>query len=127
MIEITIRVVDGVRFYGNIRVLAPDIKRYGVGIHLLNESIVQDAELMRYLKIVGLKKVGYDFSLRSGEYTETTRSFLWYKAFNRFFVVYWWCIRWLYDNARVFKQIHEGTMFSWKYFTPYVWYKGLWK
>ena len=128
MIETTINHVGGVIFYSNIRILEPDGKRYGVPVHYISQRLEErEPEVMVYLKSMGLRKVGYTPNIGGGsfEYAQYPKAYIAYKVLKRLWQVYWGLVRFLYDNARFFKQIPEDQCFSWRYFTPYVWYKNL--
>ena len=126
MIEGTISQVDGVDFYTNIRILEPDEKIGGMGVHrITRDTREHNPEFMRSIRAMGLREVGYDLSYRSFLYAESTKSYITIKMVQFSLRLYWWNIRFLYDNARFFKKIPEGECFSWAYFTPYTWFKGL--
>lgn len=126
MIGATTRFVDGVQFIEGIRILEPDDTIGGIGVHLISWSIIDQApEFMRAVKALGLRKVGEDICRAVDQYAPYPIPFLGIKLVQFALKVYWLSIWLLYDNARVFKQIPEGQCFSWSYFTPYVWYKGL--
>jgi len=128
MIETTIDHVDGVTFYKNIRILEPDDTIGGMGVHLISWRLIdQDPELMRAIKVLGLRKVGEDICVRADRYAQFPLPYLLIKLIQFALKIYWHSIRWLYDNARVFKQIPENQCFSWTYFTPYVWYRKILK
>lgn len=121
MIEITTSEVDGVRFYKGIRILEPDDRIGGFPIHFIPDVAVRDPELMRAIKVLGLKRVGRDLPSLSELYAQFPRAYIGVKLTQFMLSVYWGVIRWLYDNARVFKEIPPYEHFSWQYFTPYVW------
>ena len=126
MITTMIDEVDGVRFYTNIKILEPDYRKFGVGLHWVSDRLIDnEPEVLRYLKAVGLRETEYDISMRAFGYAQYPLHYLHFKVVEFLFKRYWWCIRWLYDNARVFKQIPPNETFSWKYFTLYCWYKRL--
>ena len=126
MIETTISEVDGVRFYKNIKILEPDDTIGGFPVHYIPNRIADcDIEFMRAIKALCLKRVGVVFSMDAGQYAQSPMPFLAIKVAQFAIKTYWASIRWLYDNARFFKQIPVGECFSWRYFTPYAWYKKL--
>ena len=130
MIETTISEVEGVRFYKNIRILGPDDTVGGMGVHIIPDRVmVRDPELMRAIRVLGLKRVGRDMCRAGGSelYAQFPMPYFAIKVVQFALKIYWATIRWLYDNARVFKQIPESECFSWKYFTLYVWYRGITK
>ena len=121
MIETTIRTIEGVQFIENIRILESDDKLHGVPVHRINSRVLENDELMRTIKAKGLREVGYDCERDEALYAQFPVNFFKAIILNTLFAEYWAIVRWLYDNARVFKQIPPGTMFSWRYFTPYCW------
>lgn len=126
MIETTIDQVDGVTFYKNIRILEPDTTIGGMGVHYIPWMLTdRDPEFMRAIGVLGMRRVGESVSWRAGEYAQFPLPYLLIKLVQFALRIYWYSIRWLYDNARVFKQIPENQCFSWAYFTPYVWYKKI--
>ena len=127
-IEVTMREVDGVRFLDRVRILEPDMKRKGVGVHLITHQIENmdfHRELMMSLESLGLRKVDYLQEYRAFAYVQYRLPFIVYKVVGWSWTAYWRTIRFLYDNARMFKQIPPGDCFSWKYFTPYCWYRSI--
>ncbi len=128
MIETTIREVDGVRFYENIKILEPDDTIGGFGVHYIPDRLrLHVPELMRAIKLLGLKKVGRNAAIMGGSdtYAQFPVFYIGVKVAYVLLKIYWGTVRWLYDNARFFKQIPESHPFSWSYFTPYVWYRRL--
>lgn len=126
MIETTVDTIDGVQFLKNIRILEPDDTIGGMGVHSIAWRLTAQApELMRAIRALGLRRVGEDFCRAADQYAQYPMPYLPIKVVRFALKVYWKTIRWLYDNARVFKQIPEGECFSWSYFTPYVWYKKI--
>ncbi len=126
MIEVTIKEVDGVRFYKNIRILEPDTIENGVGVHRIVDRT--DPNLISSIKMLGLRKVGRDPAYRSDLYAQYPMPYYKFKATEFLLKIYWNIVRWLYDNARMFKEIPHSDPFSWKYLTLYVWYRSiLWK
>jgi len=126
MIEATVDIVEGVRFIKSIRILKSDTKRHGVSVHLISYELErEEPDFIKKIKLMGLRKVGYDDSLKASEYAEYPMNFLRYHISKGLLGCYWAIVSWLYDNARVFKQIPISEPFSWSYFTPYVWYKDL--
>ena len=126
MIETTVNTVDGVMFYENIRLLEPDETIGGMGIHWIPDRVVRDEpELIRAIRALGLKRVGFDYCRDSFEYAHFPMPYIPIRLVQFSLRVYWKTLRWVYDNARVFKQIPANECFSWRYFTPYVWYRGI--
>ena len=126
MIEVSVNEIDGVRFLRDIKILEPDKVEHGVGIHFIPlRCNYDDKEVLRAIRLLGLREVGFDLSRRAFEYAEYPMPFYWYKFVEFLLKAYWAVIRWLYDNARVFEQIPPNMQFGWSYFTPYVWYKKL--
>ena len=128
MIETTISEVDGVRFYKNIKILEPDDTIGGMGVHYIPDRIaMRDDEFMRAIKAMGLKRVGRNIAIRGGSdaYAQFPVPYIGIKVVQILLRVYWNTIYWLYSNARFFKEIPPSECFSWRYFTPYTWYKKL--
>ena len=117
MIEVTVDEVDGVKFLKNVCILEPDQIINGVGVH----RVYPRDGLDRTLRLLGLRKVGVDYNYRAYLYVVYPTSYFRFKVTEGLLKVYWRSIRWLYDNARVFKAIPSSQPFSWAYFTPYVW------
>lgn len=118
MIEVTTDYIDGVMFY-QFRLLKPEQKKLGIGIHRVDWKLRD-----RHLSLLGLRKVGQETYCRVDLYASMYPSYI---LSCIYFLErgYWKTIRFLYDNARLFKQIPQGERFSWRYFTPYVWVKGI--
>lgn len=123
MIEISIKVIDGVNFIDNMKVLEPDSTWEGVPVHRVEGKYRHANDLLFGLRMLGLRKVGFDFSRRADLYTSYPVDWFRAKVNHAFIVIYWAIIRWLYNNARFFKQIPESQPFSWRYFTPFTWFK----
>ena len=124
MIETTVDTIDGVQFLKNVRILEPDDTVSGMGVHFIPDRATRyDHELMRAIRILGLRRVGRRVECMADLYAQFPVPFIGIKAVQFALRIYWVSIRWLYDNARVFKQIPENGCFSWKYFTPYTWFK----
>jgi len=128
MIETTISEVDGVRFYKDIKILEPDDTIGGFPVHYIPDRVrLRDPELMRAIKILGLRRVGRNAAIRGGSdaYAQFPRAYIGVKVVQLGLRIYWGIIYWLYSNARFFKEVPSSECFSWRYFTPYVWYKKL--
>lgn len=126
MIEVSINEVEGVRFIKNIRILDPDDTVAGMGVHRISLKLaMQSPELMKALKLLGLKKVGTDYPYRAYLYSQFPMPYLGIKIVQFGLVIYWATVRWLYKNARIFQEIPPNCPFSWTSFTPYVWYRGI--
>lgn len=126
MIETTIDEVDGVQFLKDIRILEPDDTVGGMGVYRIDDkTAVWNPEVMRAIKVLGLRRVGRQVEWRANLYAQFPIPFLPIKLVQFALRVYWATIRFLYDNARVFKQIPPNQCFSWTYFTPYVWFRKL--
>jgi hypothetical protein len=125
MIEITEKYVDGVRFIDKMRVLDMDERRFGIPVHYVDDLLGKQDGVAMFLRTHGLSKVGEAIERRADIYVSGPIDPILYWLGERFFRWYWKAVRWSYNNLRVFKQIPPGYMFSWRYFTPYVWFKGL--
>ena len=123
MIETTVDTIDGVQFLKDIRIVEPIEKRHGVPVELVSWRLADNnPEFIRALKLLGLKKIDFDPSYRADVYAKFPISYIRLKITMAALHTYWAIIRWLYNNARVFKQIPENGCFSWRYFTPYTWF-----
>ncbi len=121
MLEVTVNTVDGVEFVSDVRVLEADEKYMGVPAHHIREGI--NPEIMRVVRAMGFRKVGRAaFYFKTDIYVASRFSYYRVIITRALFRCYWSGVKWLYDNARFFKQIPEGSLFSWSYFTPYCWY-----
>lgn len=121
MLEVTVNTVEGVEFIKDVRILEPDGTYLGVPYHSVAYNT--KPEILRMIKATGLRKAGrLEENFIGDMYTEGS-VFYWRLIIARaLFRTYWAAVKWLYDNARVFKQIPVGSQFSWSYFTPYCWY-----
>jgi len=125
MIEATVRTVGNEQFT-TMRLLEPDRTRYGMPVHYVYDGLLRDnPDLDRWLRGLGLKRVGYEPDCRSYLYTEWFPHLV-MKILGSMAKIYWAVVRWLYFNARAFQPIPSGEVFSWKVFTPYVWGKEIW-
>lgn len=125
MIEVSIDEIDGVRFYKNIRVLEADDKVNGVPVHNILRHWSLDGEFIRAIKALGMRKIGIDY-YRDADLYVTSNLFAWqFKVNGLALKVYWVVVKWLYNNARFFKMIPPEERFSWRYFTPYCWYRAI--
>lgn len=128
MIEATIKEIDGVRFYSNIRILESDDTIGGFPIHYIPDRVsLQEPELIKAIKLLGLRKVGRNLVMCGGSdvYAQLPAPYIGVRIVQVLLRMYWGIIRWLYGNARFFKQVPEAECFSWRYFTPYAWFKKL--
>ena len=118
MIEITTDEIEGVKF---IKLVEPIERRCGVekvSCRLLT------SEMEFALKINGFRRGEFIPFMDAYEYIQYPLPYYWYRTVNFILKGYWKALKFLYDNARLFKQIPEGECFSWRYFTPYVWFKN---
>ena len=124
MIESTIDTIDGVHFLKDIKFVDPYEYENGVHIEKVSRRLLDKApETEGILKVMGMREVGIDYCLDAVIYARYPMGYFVYKATHHLLRGYWWLIRFLYNNARMFRQIPEAECFSWKYFTPYVWFK----
>lgn len=124
MIEVTAKEVDGVRFIDKIKIVSWE-KRNGLPVQLVDDRTWREPEVKRMLKMLMLEEVDFDFCCRIHIYAQRPVNDICYKVILLGIHLYWKTIRFIYDNGRVFKQIPEEQMFSWRYFTPYVWYRRI--
>ena len=124
MIEATESCIDGVRFIDNIRFCEPYLYENGVKVERVSERLlIEGRHIDLMLKALGLRRVGWDYCYRSAVYAHYPIGYVQYKAVRFLLQGYWRTIKFLYSNARMFKQIPEAECFSWRYFTPYTWFK----
>ena len=124
MIEVTTKTLDGVSFLTNAKIVEPREKRNGVYVELVSERMYRNTEMGVILKGFGLRKVGHDLACDYDIYTFHPWGYWQYRVVRYLLRAYWWLIRFLYDNARMFKEIPPSNRFSWSYFTPYVWVRN---
>ena len=119
MIASSIRTVDGVNFIDKVEFLEPDGYISGLSFHYVPKNTIDDLK-----PFMGSYRV-IDFQPNCRSYRIARRPFP-YLPIKLCLLMgrsYWFVIRFLYDNARFFKQIPDGQRFSWRYFTPYTWFK----
>jgi hypothetical protein len=123
MIETTIKQVDGLNFVIDVKLVPPFEYRNGVRVELVSSRMsVEAPEFKLILTALGFELVDFDGCTNSYIYAQLPYRFIQYKVARFLLRFYWWSIRSLYDNARMFKQIPQGERFSWRYFTLYVWF-----
>ena len=128
MIEVAVSEIEGVQFYTNIKILEPDEWIAGMGIHRIHNKVVRgESQFMRAIKVLGLRRVGEQPEYKAGIYAQFPLPYIPIKVIQSWLKIYWWVIRFLYDNARIFQQIPPMYPFSWAYFTPYTWYKRIFR
>ncbi|KKN74709.1 hypothetical protein LCGC14_0387510 [marine sediment metagenome] len=126
MIVTTVKEIDGVKFLINIRILEPDDTIGGFPVHYISDrTTYRDTQFMLAVKLMGLKKVARAANIGGGSdaYAQFPIPFIGIKVTQFLLRIYWHIIYLLYSNARFFKEIPQGECFSWRYFTPYVWFK----
>ena len=125
MIEITVDEIEGTRFLKDFKLVEPLEKRHGVVVERVSCRELQDENFNLALKLMGFRRGELIYWYDAYEYVQYPIPYYWYRAVNLFLKCYWKVLKFLYDNARLFKQIPEGECFSWRSFTPYVWFKKL--
>ena len=126
MIETTIEAIEGVNFVTNARFVEPYEYENGVRVEkVTSRLLLRSPEIKGLLKVMGLREVGFDYPLDAVVYAQYPTGYFIYRVVHQLVVAYWWAIRFLYKNARLFQQIPEAECFSWRYFTPYVWFKKI--
>ena len=125
MIETTEAVNDeGVRFISSVKFAEPYDYENGVRVEKISKRLLdQVPETALLLNSLGLRKVGKDLWFDAYVYASYPLGYIQYKIVRHILMGYWWLMRFLYNNARMFKQIPSGGCFSWRYFTPYTWFK----
>lgn len=126
MIEVKSYLVDGTEFNQIHRILEPDERIGRVGVHRLPSSLEsRTPEIVRLLKLAGIKKVKYDAYRNQDLYAESVLPYAYIKTFLFILKAYWWTIRFLYNNACMFRRKPAFETFTWKSFTPYCWYQNI--
>ena len=124
MIEVSIKHLEGLNFMADVKIVEPREKRNGVYVEYVDERLLDSSlEFKFILRAIGMRQVGEAFEKRAYIYGFYPWGYWQYKVIRHLARVYWMLLLWLYDNARMFKQIPPAEMFSWKYFTPYTWFK----
>jgi len=117
---------EGVRFMTDIQLVKPYEYRNGVMVELLSCSRLKDApDIELSLRRLGFKRVGFDPDFDAYQYVRYPFGYIRYKIVSKLMKGYWWLMRFLYNNARMFQEVPRGERFSWRYFTPYVWMRKL--
>lgn len=122
MIEIIMSQVNGVRLIKGIRILEPDDIIHGIPVHRVDSQRINQTIILM-IEAMGLRRVDFDLLRREYLYAAYPVYTMRYKVTAWLIKCYGYLILWLYDNARMFKQIPESEVFSWRYFTPYTWFK----
>ena len=124
MLEMSIKYLEGLSFHMDIKVVEPREKLNGVYVEYLDSWLLHNSqEMPLILKAIGMKKVGYRLETLQEVWAWQPWGYTQYRLIHWFIKAYWWLLRWLYNNTRMFKRIPPGQIFSWKYFTPYTWIK----
>ena len=128
MIQISQDYVDGVSFISDIKIIEPFGYENGVQVERISNNCLKSST-RRILKALGMRKVsdGQMFDRDCEIWVAYPVNYYRYKMTHCLLRGYWKTVRFLYDNARIFKAIPPGECFSWRYFTPYVWYKQIFK
>ena len=107
---------------GVTRIREPYEYKMGVRIERVSDRFMtpECAEKVRFL---GLRKVGVDSWARCTIYAHYPMGYAWYKVAH-FLLREYRRVIWLLMKSRMF-QVPLGDRFSWRYFTPYVWVRGL--
>ncbi len=128
MILTTVKTIEGVQFISDIEIVEPREKIHGVYVELIGYNLSHSAkELPSILHKLGLRHTGYDINRDSYIYAFYPWGYYQYKIMRVILKAYWWSLWFLYNNTRVFKEIPHNEVFSWHYFTPYVWVKICYK
>ena len=126
MIESTIETIDGVHFLKDARFVEPYEYENGVRVERITQRLLdRSPETEGLLLIMGMRKVGVDPCFDADIYARYPMGYFIYRTIHHLLKGYWWVLRFLYNNARIFQQIQAGECFSWRYFTPYVWIRKL--
>ena len=126
MIEYTTKTIEGVNFISDTKFVEPFEYRNGIRVEMVSGRLLnRSPEMAGVLLMMGLRKVGIDPCYDAEIYAHYPLGYYIYRATHYLLNGYWWGIRFLYKNARVFQQIPDTECFSWRYFTPYTWFKKL--
>ncbi len=127
MIETTEAINDeGVRFCSKVEFVEPYEYKNGVRIEKVSIRLHDRVpETVLLLNSLGLRRVGIDPCYDAYIYASYPLGYIQYKLIRHLLTGYWWLMKFLYNNARMFKQIPPAECFSWRYFTPYTWVKKL--
>ena len=118
VIEATSVTIDGETRLGSLRVLEPDRKWHGVGVHLVQVKLIRTSDIDKRLRVLGLRQIYYDMSCRCFYYAQTLPAVI--ATIVEFFASrYWKAIWWLYAHGRLFQELPISAGFSWRYFTPF--------
>jgi len=118
MIEAASVTIDGETHVSSLRLLEPDRKWHGVGIHLVSGRLLAQSDIGSRLKALGLKQVHYAPEYHVYFYAQTLPAIL--ATIVEFFTSrYWKTIWWLYAHGRLFQELPIPVEFSWRYFTPF--------
>jgi len=127
VITTEVKLLEGVRFIINVKLEEPFEHKYGVRIERISGRLLAESKEFRIiLKALGFRKVEEEPWTDNIIYVQYPVCYIRYKAIQALINAYYKTILFLYDNARLFKKIPEGEQFSWRYFTPYTWFKALW-
>lgn len=124
MIETTIREVEGVKFLETVKIVSWETRK-GIPVQEVDAEVIGETWWEGIRKMLMLEEVEYDFSRKTYIYAQRPVNDITYKVVEFIGRFYWKLMRFLYDECRVFKGIPAGEMFSWRYFTPYVWYRRI--
>jgi len=117
---------EGVSFISKVEFVEPYEYENGVRVEKVDRRQIEGVpETVLLLNSLGLKRVGFDYSWDAYVYTPYPIGYIQYKIAQHILTGYFWLVKFLYNNARMFQQIPVGTQFSWKYFTPYAWLRRL--
>ena len=126
MIESTIETIDGVHFLKDARFVEPYEYENGVRVERITQRLLdRSPETEGLLLIMGMRKVGFDYPYAAAIYAHYPMGYFIYRTIHHLLKGYWWVLRFLYNNARLFQQIPPAECFSWRYFTPYVWFRAI--
>ena len=123
MIKVTEKYIDGVRFIDKLELVDTGDRRYGIPIHYVADRLLIQYGVALFLRTHGLTKVGESLERCAAIYVSGHVNPVLYFLAELLFKLYYKSVWWSYNNLRMFKQIPEANTFSWRYFTPYTWFK----
>ena len=124
MIEATVKEVDGVQFIDKVKIVSWE-RKYGIPIQEVGAELFRESRTRNILESLMLEEVDYDFARKTIYFAQRPVNDIVYRFIKFSISVYWHSLWFLHDNTGMFKQIPENECFSWRYFTPYVWYRRL--
>lgn len=126
MIEVSVKHLEGLNFIVDVKIVEPREKKNGVYIEYVDRRTLYESPVFKFiLRAFGMRQIGEAPERHAYIYAFHPWGYWQYKMIYLLIKAYLMSLWWLYGNARIFKQIPPAEMFSWKYFTLYIWCKTL--